>query len=117
MKRRQLERHLRDHGCALHHHGAKHDVWLNPVTLAQAPVPRHNLIKRGTAHMPHSGNTPAAGDLTLHDEGIRGLEELPLAGILYAFGNVTRPEQHGFCETINVAASGLTTRQQPNHKF
>jgi len=48
MKRRPLERHLREHGCVLHHHGAKHDVWLNPVTLAQAPVPRHE-IKRGTA--------------------------------------------------------------------
>jgi len=47
MTRRQLERHLREHGCVLHHHGAKHDVWVNPNTLSQAPVPRHNQIKRG----------------------------------------------------------------------
>jgi hypothetical protein len=33
----------------LHHHGAKHDVWVNPNTLSQAPVPRHSQIKRGTA--------------------------------------------------------------------
>jgi hypothetical protein len=50
MKRRQLERHLREHGCVLHHHGAKRDVWLNPNNLAQAPVPRYKWIKRGTVH-------------------------------------------------------------------
>ena len=49
MKRLRLERHLREHGCTLHHHGAKHDVWVNFVTLAQASVPRHAKIKRGTA--------------------------------------------------------------------
>ena len=49
MNRRKLERHLRDQGCILHHHGRKHDVWVNPTSLAQAPVPRHNWVKRGTA--------------------------------------------------------------------
>ncbi len=48
MNRRQLERHLRAQGCLLHHHGRKHDVWVNPANLAQAPVPRHVRIKRGT---------------------------------------------------------------------
>jgi hypothetical protein len=48
VKRRDLERHLRAHGCVLHHHGGRHDIWLNPQTLAQAPVPRHVTIKRGT---------------------------------------------------------------------
>jgi mRNA interferase HicA len=48
MNRRQFERHLREHGCILHHHGAKHDIWLYAASLAQAPVPRHNWIKRGT---------------------------------------------------------------------
>ncbi|MGH7412002.1 MAG: type II toxin-antitoxin system HicA family toxin [Candidatus Methylomirabilis sp.] len=48
MKRRDFERHLRTHGCVLHHHGGRHDVWLNPANLAQAPVPRHHQIKRGT---------------------------------------------------------------------
>ncbi|HEV3255327.1 MAG TPA: type II toxin-antitoxin system HicA family toxin [Gemmataceae bacterium] len=48
MNRRQLERHLRARGCLLHHHGGKHDIWLNPLNLAQAPVPRHRKIKRGT---------------------------------------------------------------------
>lgn len=48
MDRRQLEEHLREHGCVLHHHGAKHDVWVNPANLAQTSVPRHNQIKRGT---------------------------------------------------------------------
>ena len=49
MSRRDLERHLRRCGCVLHHHGGNHDVWLNPHNLAQAPVPRHSRIKRGTA--------------------------------------------------------------------
>ncbi len=48
MNRRQLERHLREHGCFFHHHGGNHDIWVNPANLAQAPVPRHNWIKRGT---------------------------------------------------------------------
>ena len=48
MNRRQLEKHLRAHGCLLHHHGAKHDVWLNPENLAQTSVPRHKRIKVGT---------------------------------------------------------------------
>ncbi|MBI4612557.1 MAG: type II toxin-antitoxin system HicA family toxin [Planctomycetes bacterium] len=48
MRRSALERHLRSEGCILHHHGARHDVWLNPRNLARAPVPRHREIKRGT---------------------------------------------------------------------
>lgn len=49
MKRTDLEKHLREHGCVLHHHGAKHDIWLNVVNLSQSPVPRHREIKKGTA--------------------------------------------------------------------
>lgn len=48
MSRRELESHLREHGCELHHHGAKHDVWWNPVTSAMSAVPRHKTIKKGT---------------------------------------------------------------------
>ncbi|HEV3258660.1 MAG TPA: type II toxin-antitoxin system HicA family toxin [Gemmataceae bacterium] len=50
MNRRDLERHLRGQGCVLHHHGGRHDIWLNPRNLAQAPVPRRRQIKRGTIH-------------------------------------------------------------------
>jgi len=32
----------------LHHHGGKHDIWLNPRNLSQAPVPRHSELKKGT---------------------------------------------------------------------
>ncbi len=48
MNRRRLERHLRLHGCRLHHHGGNHDVWLHEANLALASVPRHRIIKRGT---------------------------------------------------------------------
>lgn len=30
MNRRAFERHLREHGCFLHHRGGNHDVWINP---------------------------------------------------------------------------------------
>jgi hypothetical protein len=49
MKRRELEEHLRMHGCRLHHHGGKHDIWINPVTGDQEAVPRHNEINVYTA--------------------------------------------------------------------
>ena len=49
MNRKALERHLRIHGCMFHHHGGNHDIWLNPRTLAQQPVPRKKELKRGTA--------------------------------------------------------------------
>ncbi len=49
MNRVELERHLRANGCYLHHHGSRHDVWVNPVNLAQSPVPRHRVLKKGTA--------------------------------------------------------------------
>jgi hypothetical protein len=48
MNRQQLERYLRAQGCRMHHHGAKHDVWLNRRTGARTSVPRHATIKRGT---------------------------------------------------------------------
>lgn len=41
MKRRDLEKHLREHGCELHHHGGNHDIWINLKTQARAPVARH----------------------------------------------------------------------------
>jgi mRNA interferase HicA len=47
MKRVDLEKHLRSHDCELHHHGSRHDSWVNNETSAQAPVPRHREIKKG----------------------------------------------------------------------
>jgi predicted RNA binding protein YcfA (HicA-like mRNA interferase family) len=48
MSRRDFERHLRKHGCFLHHRGGSHDIWVNPANGTQAPVPRHATLKRGT---------------------------------------------------------------------
>jgi predicted RNA binding protein YcfA (HicA-like mRNA interferase family) len=48
MKRLQLERHLKELGCRFDHRGGKHDIWVNPGSGNQAPVPRHNEIKLGT---------------------------------------------------------------------
>lgn len=50
MKQKDLLKHLRQHGCHLHRRGGRHDIWINPNTVAIAPVPRHNEIKKGVAY-------------------------------------------------------------------
>jgi predicted RNA binding protein YcfA (HicA-like mRNA interferase family) len=49
MKKRDLERHLREHGCYLVRQGGKHEIWQNPATNETAPIPRGNEIKNHTA--------------------------------------------------------------------
>ncbi|MEI6234994.1 MAG: type II toxin-antitoxin system HicA family toxin [Planctomycetota bacterium] len=49
MKRKELERHLRAHGCIFDHHGGNHDLWRNPSNNKKSPIPRHAVLKRGTA--------------------------------------------------------------------
>jgi mRNA interferase HicA len=50
MKRGDLLRHLRLHGCILKREGGSHSIWLNPETGLQEAVPRHieiaNLLAR-----------------------------------------------------------------------
>ena len=48
MKIRDLERHLRGHGCVLFREGGAHTVWLNPANRKIASVPRHREIKERT---------------------------------------------------------------------
>ena len=48
MKLRDLERHLRGHGCVLFREGGAHTVWLNPANRKIASVPRHREIKERT---------------------------------------------------------------------
>jgi hypothetical protein len=48
MSRRELVRRLRAHGCVLHHHGGRHDVWMSLRALARAPVPLYAEPKCGT---------------------------------------------------------------------
>lgn len=47
MKRRDLERHLRDHGCEQKREGGNHTIWWNPEGSGTAAVPRHTEIKIG----------------------------------------------------------------------
>lgn len=44
MKRGDLLRHLRRHGCYLKREGASHSLWCNPKTGAVEAVPRHTEI-------------------------------------------------------------------------
>lgn len=51
MKRGALLKELRRAGCALHRHGKKHDLYINPATGKKAPVPRHTEIKNSLAEL------------------------------------------------------------------
>jgi len=49
MKRRELERRLRDLGWVLQRHGGKHDVWHNSDGSFTEYVPRHTEINEKLA--------------------------------------------------------------------
>ncbi len=50
MKGTELLKILKKHGCYLHRHGTRHDIWYSPITNRQFPVPRHkDDVKTGTA--------------------------------------------------------------------
>ena len=49
MKRRQLIKHLKDHGCKPHREGGKHSIWRHPDRGTHTAVPRHTEIKNITA--------------------------------------------------------------------
>jgi mRNA interferase HicA len=44
VKRGDLLRHLRTHGCHLKREGRLHSLWTNPATGAVETVPRHTEI-------------------------------------------------------------------------
>jgi len=44
MKRRDLIRHLENHGCALLREGWRHSIYVNPAINATSAVPRHSEI-------------------------------------------------------------------------
>ncbi|MBI4951827.1 MAG: type II toxin-antitoxin system HicA family toxin [Myxococcales bacterium] len=44
MKRRELEAHLRRHGCLLVREGSSHTVFENAANRRRCPVPRHREI-------------------------------------------------------------------------
>lgn len=44
MKRQNLIRHLVSEGCVFFREGAKHSVFINPLTNRVSTIPRHNEI-------------------------------------------------------------------------
>lgn len=44
MKRRDLIRHLIEHGCRLLREGGSHSIWENTKTKKRTAIPRHNEI-------------------------------------------------------------------------
>ncbi len=44
MKRRAFVRELEEAGCEFVRHGKRHDLYRNPATGAQSPVPRHSEV-------------------------------------------------------------------------
>ena len=51
MKRRELERRLRDMGWTLQRHGGKHDVWVSTDGSFTEYVPRHPEINERLAQV------------------------------------------------------------------
>ena len=51
MKRRELERRLRELGWILQRHGGKHDVWRNADGSFTEYVPRHTEINEKLARV------------------------------------------------------------------
>jgi hypothetical protein len=49
IKRRDLVRHLRRHGCRMVRQGAAHEVWTDAAGAQRSTVPRHRVVPRGTA--------------------------------------------------------------------
>ncbi|MDJ0679451.1 MAG: type II toxin-antitoxin system HicA family toxin [Xenococcaceae cyanobacterium MO_167.B52] len=45
MKRKELEKKLRQAGCYLKREGASHSLWINPQTGVVEAIPRHTEIK------------------------------------------------------------------------
>jgi predicted RNA binding protein YcfA (HicA-like mRNA interferase family) len=45
LKRRDLVRHLHEHGCELLREGGSHSVFVNRAKRKVSTVPRHNEIK------------------------------------------------------------------------
>ncbi|MFW0859582.1 MAG: type II toxin-antitoxin system HicA family toxin [Dehalococcoidia bacterium] len=49
MKRRELLRHLRSHGCELLREGSRHSWWHNLKLNKRSAVPRHSEIRETLA--------------------------------------------------------------------
>jgi mRNA interferase HicA len=46
MKRVDLSKHLRQHGCVVMRKGGNHTIYVNELTKKISAVPRHNEIKK-----------------------------------------------------------------------
>ncbi len=44
MKRKELMRHLKQHGCELLREGGNHTIYVNRIKRKSSSVPRHNEI-------------------------------------------------------------------------
>ena len=49
MKRKDLLRHLKKHGCEFVREGSDHSIWENPANEKRTSVPRHREIPDYTA--------------------------------------------------------------------
>ena len=49
MKRRDLIRHLEEHGCQLLREGGNHTIYVNRTAKKSSSVPRHNEINNDLA--------------------------------------------------------------------
>ena len=82
MKRQDLIRHLRQHGCVLAREGAAHSIWENPANSRRTSVPRHReipelaILRESIAEMKAGGGRPWRA--VLEDLSLKhGLDPLP----------------------------------------
>ena len=64
MKRRELIRHIENHGCAFVREGANHTMYENPVMGKRVPIPRHREIQTPSP-APFAGNLASLKNWTL----------------------------------------------------
>ena len=68
MKRRDLLRHLQQHGCALLREGGNHSWWHHPELNRRSAIPRHNEIKELLVRKIHLAPAPETYTLTISTE-------------------------------------------------
>jgi predicted RNA binding protein YcfA (HicA-like mRNA interferase family) len=49
VKRRDLIRHLLQHGCVYIREGSNHTIYANPAILRSSPIPRHRELNEKIA--------------------------------------------------------------------
>jgi len=107
VKRRDLLRHLRQHGCAFLREGGNHTLYINRAAKKVSTIPRHNEIRSGPRQKDLQGSpsAPASSELRwrigchrCRGPGSRGKRLCWSCGKPY----VSRPREETVCLTRDI---------------